>query len=34
MREAVLRYIEEERLLLRPEDMAKKARENEQVNAD
>jgi hypothetical protein len=31
MREAVLRYIEEERLRLRPEDVAKKAREDEQV---
>jgi hypothetical protein len=33
-REAVLRYIEEERLLLRPEDMAFKARENEQTVPD
>lgn len=30
MREAVLRYIEEERLLLRPEDIAQKSREDEE----
>lgn len=34
MKEAVLRYVEEERLLLRPEDMAQKDRNNESTIAD